>query len=112
MTVPPKKPPPSGHVKIQIPANLEPVYANFALITHSTSEIIVDFAQITPQMPQARVKTRVIMTPINAKLLHRALTEHLARFESQYGEILIPEGSSLADQLFKPPSPPKDPSED
>ncbi len=112
MTIPNKKPPAGGHVQIQVPANLEPVYANFALITNSPSEIIVDFAQILPQFPQARVKTRVIMTPINAKLLLRALSDHLSRFETQYGEIIVPEGSSLATQLFRSSSAPKDPPEE
>jgi hypothetical protein len=112
MTIPNKKPPAGGRVQIQVPANLEPVYANFALITNSPSEIIVDFAQIMPQLPQARVKTRLIMTPINAKLLLRALNDHLSRYEAQYGEILVPEGSSLADRLFRSSSTPKEPPEE
>lgn len=112
MTIPKQKPPAGGHMQIQVPANLEPTYANFVLITNSSSEIIMDFAQIMPQMPQARVKARVIMTPVNAKLLLRALGDHLSRFESQYGEIVVPEGSSLADRLFRSFSSPKDPPEE
>jgi len=76
-------PPKSGKMPVQIPANLEPTYANFALITNSRSEIIMDFAQVMPQVPGAQVQTRIIMTAFNAKLLLRALTEHMARFESQ-----------------------------
>jgi hypothetical protein len=49
-----------------------------------------------------------VMTPFNTKLLLRALTEHMERFEAQYGEIEIPESTSLADQLFKPTSPDPD----
>jgi hypothetical protein len=78
------------------------VYANFALITNSASEIVIDFAQLMPQMPQARVRARIVMTPMNAKLVLRALSERITRFEAQYGEIVIPEGSGLADQLFRP----------
>jgi hypothetical protein len=103
MTKPIKKPPKGGHVKIHIPANIEPIYTNFAVITNSPSEIIVDLAQIMPRTPRARVKARVVMTPTNAKLVYRALGEHIERFETQYGEIKIPEKSSLADQLFRPP---------
>jgi hypothetical protein len=103
MTKPIKKPPPSGHVKVHIPANLGPTYSNFALITNSASEIIIDFAQIMPKMPQAHVKSRVVMTPSNAKLVYLALGEHLERFENQYGEIKIREKTSLADQLFRSP---------
>lgn len=94
--------PAGGRVQIRVPGNLEPVYANFALITNSPSEIIIDLAQIMPRMPRAVVKARIVMTPTNAKLLHRALAEHITRFESQYGEINVPKGSSLAGQLFRP----------
>jgi hypothetical protein len=95
--------PPGGRLPIQLPADLKPTYANFALITNSRSEILIDFAQLMPQVPQARVQTRIVMTAFNAKLLLRALTEHLGRYEAQFGEIEIPEGSSLADQLFRTP---------
>jgi hypothetical protein len=100
-----KPPTPGARVQVHLPANLQPTYANFALITNSPSEIVMDLAQIMPQIPDARVQARIIMTPLNAKLFSRALGEHLARFEAQYGEIAVPEGGSLADQLFKPPSP-------
>lgn len=100
MTTPPK---PAGRVQVQLPAGLEPIYSNFTLITNSPSEIVLDFAQIMPQVPQARVKARLIMTPLNAKLVLRALTDHMKRFEAQFGEINVPEVSSLADQLFRAP---------
>jgi hypothetical protein len=102
MTESPKKPPHGGRMPIQYPKNIEPTYANFVLISNSRSEIVLDFAQILPQTQQARVKNRVIMTAFNAKLLHRALTDHIARFEERFGEIDLPEGTSLADQLFRP----------
>jgi len=34
-----------------------------------------------------------LMTPMNAKLLHKALGENLGKFEEQYGEIKTPEYS-------------------
>ncbi len=89
-------------VQVQVPANLELNYANFALITHSRSELVFDFAQIMPQMPRAQVKTRVVMTPLNAKLLMKALQGNLEKYEQQFGEIQIPEGRSLAEDLFRP----------
>jgi hypothetical protein len=85
-------------IKVEIPADLVAQYVNFALITHSVSEIILDFAQILPNTPQARVRARLVMTPTNAKLVHKALGESLAKFEARYGEVKIP--PSLADQLF------------
>jgi hypothetical protein len=89
-------------VQIEIPANLEPIYTNFALITHSPSEILIDFARVMPSM-KARVQARIVMTPLNAKLLLGALTDNLNKFEAQFGEIAVP--TQLADQLFKPPKP-------
>lgn len=107
---PPPTPPPSPQpnqpaaqpMAIEIPSNLDAVYTNFALITHSPSEVLIDFARILPNM-KARVQTRMVLTPLNAKLLLRALADNLGKFEAQYGEIVVP--THLADQLFKPPRP-------
>jgi hypothetical protein len=88
---------------IEIPANLEAIYTNFALITHSPSEVIVDFARVLPNMPKTKVYARMVMTPMHAKLLLRALADNLTKYEAQYGPIVVP--TSLADQLFKPPKP-------
>ena len=101
---------PGGRVTLQLPADLEPVYANLAVITHSASEVVIDLAQVMPQVPQARVRTRVVMTPLNAKLFLRALGENLGRYEKQFGEIRVPEGTTLADQLFRA-APPETPGE-
>jgi hypothetical protein len=93
-------------VQIELPSDLEAIYANFVLITHSPSEMILDFAQVLPQQPKARVRARVVMTPLHAKLLHRALAENIAKFEAQFGEIQTPtQGPSLAQQLFNFPPP-------
>ena len=104
-----KPPKAGGRVQVQIPGELEPAYANFAMITHSASEIVIDFAQLLPQTPKAKVKARVVITPFNAKLLLRALTERVGRYEEQFGEVIIPkQGPTLADQLFRP-FPPESP---
>jgi hypothetical protein len=84
-------------IQIELPSDLEATYANFALITHSPSEMILDMARILPNVPKAKVYARIIMTPINAKLLHKALGDNLAKFEEKYGEIKTP------DRGFEPP---------
>jgi hypothetical protein len=81
----------SVQINIELPSDLEAVYANFAMITHSPSEVVVDFARVLPNLPKAKVYARVIMTPMNAKLLHRALGDNLSKFEAQFGEIKTPE---------------------
>ena len=67
----------------------EGIYANLAMITHSPTEIVIDFSRIMPRTPKARVLARIIMTPMHAKLLQMALEENLKKFESQFGEIKI-----------------------
>ena len=93
--------PPAKRVNVEVPANLEALYSNFAIITHSPAEIIIDFAQILPNSPKARVRARIITTPMHAKLLLRALRQNLERYESRFGEIRLPsEGDDLARQFF------------
>jgi hypothetical protein len=100
---PPRGQPQPGQmpVNLELPPDLEAIYSNFALITHSPSEVIIDFARILPNTPRAKVYARLLMTPLHAKLLLRALGENLSKYEGQFGEIRIPEGGSLADSLFK-----------
>jgi hypothetical protein len=74
-------------IQIELPGDLEAIYANFALITHSPSEMIVDFARVLPNVPKAKVYARIVMTPMNAKLLHKALGDNLGKFEEKFGEI-------------------------
>lgn len=82
-------------INVELPTNLEATYANLTLISHSTSEIIMDFARAMPNTPKAKIYSRIIMTPMNAKLLQRALTDNLNKFEEKYGEIKIPENVIL-----------------
>jgi len=95
-------------LNVELPAGIEPIYANFALITHSPSEMVFDLAQALPNQPQIRVKARVVMTPFNAKLLLRALQENLAKYETTYGEIVLPgQGEDLARAFFGAARPPE-----
>lgn len=66
-------------------------YSNLAIITHSSSEFILDFVQHMPGIPKAQVNSRIIMTPEHAKRLLAALTDNIQKYESQFGEILLPE---------------------
>ncbi len=52
------------------------------------------------------------MSPLSAKLLLRALTENLARYEAAFGEINVPVNTSLAEHLFRPHQPPEPPKDD
>jgi hypothetical protein len=93
--------PPARRLNLEIPGDLAAVYANFAIITHSPWEVFLDFAQILPNLPKARVQTRIVLTPTNAKMLLKALEENITSYEDQHGEITLPPRPlTLADQLF------------
>jgi hypothetical protein len=85
-----QQPPAPQQINVELPADLEAIYANFAIITHSPSEVVIDFARLLPNLPKAKIYARVVMTPLNAKLLLRALQENLANFEERFGEVRLP----------------------
>jgi len=89
--------------KITIPSDLEVVYANLVRITHSPSELIFDFAQMLPGLTGPLIKSRVLVSPLTAKLIYKALGDNLIKYEASFGEVSIPGNSSLADSLFQPP---------
>ncbi len=62
-------------------------YCNLAVIAHSSNEFFLDFIAMTPNAQSAKVQTRVIMTPENAKNLLFALRDNLAKYEQTFGEI-------------------------
>ena len=81
---------------------------NLARIAHSPADIVIDFAHLMPGEQKARITSRVLMSPLSAKLLLKALAENIARYETTFGEITIPSASTLAEQLFKPFQQPPD----
>jgi len=103
-----KKPQPrQRQINIKLSADLDAVYSNLALITHSASEVIIDFARLLPNTPDAKVCARIVTTPLHAKLLLRALTENLEKYEAQFGEIKMHgKGNALAQQFFGATKPP------
>lgn len=69
-------------------------YANLAIITHSSSDFVLDFARILPGVSKPQVKSRVILAPEHAKRLLQALQENILRYEREYGKIQIPNQQS------------------
>lgn len=65
----------------------EGVYSNLAIITHSSSEFVLDFIRVMPGVPKAKVKSRIILTPEHAKRLINALEENLEKFEAVNGRV-------------------------
>jgi hypothetical protein len=91
---------------------LKAIYANLVRISHSPGELVFDFAQLLPGDTGAEIVTRVLMSPIGAKLFYRALGENLQRYESVFGEIPLPGDNNLVNKLFKDIHPPDKPSEE
>jgi hypothetical protein len=101
MTSPKPGQQPARQLRLEIPANLNAIYSNAVVVSHTSNEIVLDFTQIMPNDPRARVQQRIVMTPVGAKLFLNALEENLGRFEKKYGEVnLPPKPVSLAEQLF------------
>lgn len=77
-----------NQINIELPEDLaDGTYCNISIITHSQMEFVLDFVALMPNTPKARVKSRIVMTPINAKRLLRAMMDNIRRFESNHGTI-------------------------
>lgn len=74
-------------------------YSNLAVISHSSSEFIVDFIRLMPGVPKAKVQSRIILTPEHAKRLLSALQDNIAKYEMQFGDINKTSGGNT----FMPP---------
>lgn len=84
---------PGNQLNIEISDEVgEGIYSNLAIITHSSSEFIVDFVKMMPGVPKAKVKSRIILTPQHAKRLYKALKDNVSKFEAIHGEIKDTEG--------------------
>jgi hypothetical protein len=81
----------------------EGVYSNLAIISHSPSEFVLDFIRIMPNVPKAKVKSRVILTPQHAKRLLQALAENVKKYEHQFGIIEEPEQPPFPPMSFNTP---------
>ncbi len=65
----------------------EGTYSNLAIITHSNAEFVIDFINAMPGAPKARVKSRIVLTPMHTKRLLKALMDNVKKFEQVNGTI-------------------------
>ena len=80
--------------KKQIQLELKPEvakgsYSNLAIISHSQSEFIIDFAAMLPGLPKPDIGNRIIMTPEHARRLLNALADNINKFEDKFGKISL-----------------------
>ncbi len=78
------------------------IYSNFAIISHSKTEFVADFAMLLPGMPKALVGSRVILAPEHAKRLLSALNDNITRYEKEFGKIEMPQPSRTATPFGTP----------
>ena len=75
-----------NQLNIELPEEVaEGIYSNLAIISHSNSEFVVDFIRLMPNVPKAKVKSRIVLTPQHAKRLLRALNDNVEKYEAQHG---------------------------
>lgn len=82
------------------PQQTKIAYSNLAIISHSHSEFVLDFASNLPGVPKAVVESRLIMTPEHAKRLLNALNDNIMKYENQFGPIQLPGGGPRPGSTF------------
>ncbi len=81
---------PENQIEIELSEEIaQGIYSNLAIISHSSSEFVLDFIRVVPGVPKAKVKSRIILTPDHAKRLLSALEENIEKFESMNGPVSI-----------------------
>ncbi|WP_165024736.1 DUF3467 domain-containing protein [Dysgonomonas sp. ZJ279] len=79
-----------NQIQIELPEDIaQGTYSNLSIISHSSSEFVIDFIRVVPGLPKAKVQSRIILTPDQAKRLLHALNENIKRYEKQNGHVDI-----------------------
>ena len=82
----------NGQLQIELKEEVaQGTYANLAIITHSSSEFIMDFIRVMPGMPKAGIQSRIVLAPEHAKRLLRALEENVGKYERAFGPNRMPD---------------------
>jgi hypothetical protein len=87
----------NNQIDVELPEDVaEGIYANLAMISHSGGEFVLDFIRLMPNVPKAKVKSRIIITPEHAKRLLAALQDNIQKYEATFGKIKqVEEGFSF-----------------
>ena len=63
------------------------LYSNLVIVNHSPTEFVLDFINVMPGAPKAKVRSRIILTPEHTKKFINALNENLNKYEKSFGKI-------------------------
>ena len=94
------QPEPNKSLQLQVEmddATAQGMYANLAGVTHSETEFIFDFLFLQPNQPKAKLRSRIISSPVHTKRFMMALLENIKRYEERFGS--IPERAYAGTQL-------------
>lgn len=80
------------------------IYSNLAVISHSPTEFVLDYIRVMPNMPKAKVVSRIILTPEHAKRLLQALNDNVRRYEQQFGVIAENNSGGFPPMNFNTPT--------
>jgi hypothetical protein len=94
-------------IEIDLPQDMAyGVYSNLAIISHSPTEFVSDFIQLTPNTPKAFVRSRVIMAPENAKRFMKAMQDNIRKYEDMFGRIKDTDTPPVYPNTFQGGGPP------
>lgn len=75
-------------LKIELdPEVADGVFSNMVIISHTEGEFFLDFVFVPPQQDKAKIRSRVIMSPVQTKRFFKAFQENIKLFEQKYGQI-------------------------
>ena len=78
-------------------------YVNFAIVTHSAAEFVLDFIRILPGLNKSKVKSRIVISPMHAKTFLKALQDNIDKYEKKFGEIKVLKKDEIGKAQFKLP---------
>ena len=94
----------SQQIKIEFDENSTSTeYSNFVVVTHSAAEFVLDYIRVLPGMAKAKVKSRIIMSPMHVKTLMFALQDNIRKYEDKFGEIKVLKKDEVGKPQFKLP---------
>jgi hypothetical protein len=82
--------PPAGPVQLQVEMDdttAQGVYANLASMSHTETEFVLDFLFVQPNQPKAKLRSRVISSPVHTKRVLAALADNVRKYEERFGPI-------------------------
>jgi uncharacterized protein DUF3467 len=89
-------------IEVKVDENIATgIFSNFANMTYTPEEFILDFLFVHPTPPPGfgKLMSRLLLTPAHTKRLAEMLTRNVAEYEDRFGEIKINNRSIESESL-------------